>query len=327
MNSSDDETVFSQAPSSKTHDWYRWMHDREPAWIPARDLCKRLFDRCETYLDPDFADHFPSETPQRYWEMALCDEMLSHGLSLEKGASRKEGMPDFHVQGDEPFWIECVCAGPGEGNNKVPDLEGKDYRLMTPEDYKFEQEPDELKRMRLLRVTSALAGKRKQYDDRVSSGKLGKADRYVIAINTAGVDSRYHDFFEEWKGTRVPEILSAIYPIGAFAIKVDTNGGAAEGGYVFQPTITKTESAVSTRFFFNKDENGNFVDNSGISGILFAEKRILEPDKPHYLFAPNPFARSSFTHNPFPWADEYRCERNEEKGTCTLTKAAASRAK
>jgi hypothetical protein len=244
--------------------------------------------------------------------------MLDHGMTLSAGASQGDGAPDFHIQGNEPFWIECVCPGPGNRKNEVPDIELVNIKTIAP-DYQFDfsDEPETLTDARLLRITSVIAKKREQYAKRIQTKTISDDDRYVITINTDGIDSRWGDFFEDW-GTGVPEILKAVYPIGDFAGRIDLNTDSVDWMHLPRPQIPNADGKpVDTQFFFN-------AGNACISGILFAEMRIVEPNKPHFLFAPNPNARNQFMSNPFPWADEYRCDFDKTNKTYQLTKTPAS---
>jgi hypothetical protein len=241
--------------------------------------------------------------------------MLDHEMRLRAGASQNNGAPDFHIEGNEPFCVECICPGPGDGENKVPDIIPVNIKAITP-DYKFTVSKQPTKE-RLLRITSAIAKKHKQYIDRIKANTVTGSDRYVIAINTDQIDSRRGTFFRDCD-TGVPEILKAVYPIGDFAVEIDRNTDSVEWKHLHRAQIHNAKGRpVDTRFYFNSE-------NNGISGILFAEMSIVEPHRAHFLFAPNPNAINPFTRNPFPWADEYRCDLDKTNDAYQLTRTPAS---
>jgi len=103
------------------------------------------------------------------WEMYLGCLFLDSGFNLLK-KTKKEG-PDLHLLwNNRSIWIEATAPGSGTGDNTVPEYRPNEASAQ-PED------------QIILRLTSAIQDKFKQYKSHRSKDIIKPDDFYVIAIN------------------------------------------------------------------------------------------------------------------------------------------------
>jgi len=255
-----------------------------------RDILERLWARFEPYADANFKTAIASEFQSHFWEMYLAVTLLDLGFELHPRTELGDKGPDICISSAETnIWIEAIACG-----------------ISPNDDAESENESEPVDEQVILRYTSAIAEKFRQYREYLNTGILSSSEPYLIAINgsrvpfSLPVDNSYD---------KIPDIIKAVMPYGDYTEVVDRDTmKTLKTGYSYRAEIVKPSgNKVATNIFLSQEY-------AGISAILFSNIDISNlPDKDgnDLLFFRNPTAI-----NPLPigWLKagcEYRLEGNK----------------
>ncbi len=155
------------------------------ATVAARTNCEALWRDFEPYADEHFRTQFQLHFRERWFEMYLTVTMIRAGLDV---ACPKPG-PDIRFShAGRPVWIEMICPGPGApgGGDSVPQTTYTEMGA-TPT---VTTVPI---RQQVLRLTGAIEGKRRKFDDYREGGIVGADDVCIIAVSFRGIDWMWAD--------------------------------------------------------------------------------------------------------------------------------------
>lgn len=236
-----------------------------------RAFCEAQWELFEPYCaDPaHFLREARTDFHARTWEMMLACLLLEHGFQLERPPG--DG-PDIKIVAGPhgspgPIWIEATTVELGEGPNNshrqeypIPELLDDAGRAMTENSCFFipQEEPT------ILRYTSALEAKRKQRAKFGERGIVADSDPFLVAVNGALLHDHSIDDDD-------PEVLKAVYPIGAAYVSFPRDGGEPVAGNRHRPKLTKASGATVATTAFLSDEYRQ------VSGLLFSQARAWDP--------------------------------------------------
>ncbi len=252
---------------------------------PHRDFIERLWAVFEPYADPGFRIDIATQFQQRYWEMYLACAMIKHGITI---TSASHG-PDIEFQHNgRTCWIEAKAPTAGQGQDAVPALQADGQAHFVPEN------------QIVLRLTSAFLDKFEVYNKYLSTGRIGTADPFVIAIGSADIPHSDTD-------GDPPYINQALFPLGNPFVSFDrTTKEVVEEGYLHKPTVAKSKGTeVSTQYFMD-------AKYAGVSAVLYSRATIwtlegFEVRRLSYLIH-NPLAANPLPRGILPVAVEYWVE-------------------
>ena len=213
------------------------------------DYIENLYERTKLYLDKDLPQKASEHFHARFWEMYLCDALLSQNKNLVKRSNRKHQEskgPDLLIQKkNQKIWIEAVTVGSGTGENEViiKDLE---EAQTVPE--------DQIK----LRLTSAINNKQQKFKEYQNQGIIGENDITLIALNGKNVRLSVTD-------QTVPRIVRCLFGIGDLTFSFDRSSNSFTDSYYQENSFTQNPNREEIRF-------DNFLKDkySHISGILYS---------------------------------------------------------
>jgi hypothetical protein len=214
-----------------------------------RDFVDTLWQRYEPYCgDRDFLDRVKREFNPLTWQMYVGVCLLEAGLRLE--ATGEHG-PDIKVRLNDgrTLWIECVAAGPGDGDNATVRTYANANRqglYRPPPDEKIE-----------LRITSSISEKRKQRDRWVGKGVIAQDDPFVIAISAANIP-------DVDAAPGLPRIVKLLYGLGDPAWEIPIGGGRPPRTVpTYRDEIDRAGRApISRRWFVDSDRLPEFSPSS-----------------------------------------------------------------
>lgn len=218
-------------------------------------------------------DHFLSDARRgfygRAWEMLLANVLLDRGFTLQRPPT--DG-PDIMIVGGPvstrwPVWIEATTVELGTGENSahrietpIPEIEDENGNPLTENSASFVPQEEKT----VLRYTSALAAKRRQLEEFRARGIVAADDQFVIALN----GSQAHDYSIDDED---PDILKAVYPIGAWYVSFPKSGAPPSAGYHHRPSLTKANGAdVPTTAFLTSDYQG-------VSALIYSQAGAWSP--------------------------------------------------
>lgn len=254
----------------------------------ARDFVERLWQKYESYAEPDFLDDARKDFHAKTWEMYVGCLFLDYGFNLQKKTQKKG--PDLHLLWNKrSIWVEATAPGSGTGDNAVPE-------------YKYNEVSDQPSDQIILRFTSAIQEKFEKYKSYRSNGIINDDDFYIIAINGGRI--RYSS-----GAPTLPYIVSSVLPFGNLVFALDKQSGKIVNSFhqYRDALITAKGSPVPTDIFMNKDY-------AGISAVLYSYMNVVNrPNKigveVHVVH--NPLADNNLPHGIFPFGTEWWVEGNE----------------
>lgn len=233
--------------------------------------------------DPDFAQRFALECPQRIWEMRLACTLLRWGVRLTPSRKPGAGM-DFAIEltDGRKVWIEATC--PSEGDATSIDRVSAPYGQII-----FGASLD---RTRALRYLNAVSAKREQFRRAREAGLVGDLDGLIVAISAARIPMGD----EEVPG-ELPLFVKSLFGIGetTYVVEVGTGRPPYVGPTQPRPFLRKSSgSEVNARLFGSPDAEE-------VSAVLFDPHHVKNcaevrgrPAGTDFLLAHNPFARTPF---------------------------------
>ena len=259
----------------------------DPRGIGCKAFVESLWTRFCTHADSHFREDARNHFHQRFWEMYLGVTLLDRGIMISKhGEDGPEFFAKIHGQ---RVWFEAVAPSGGTGPDQVPDLVPSQARRVPVDQI-------------LLRFTSALAEKKKQYLAAIAKGVIAPEDPYVLAINSRGIPSAPY-------GNTMPYFLQALLPIGPLAVGINRDPlEVTDSFYQYRPHVTKASGAeVSTRTFLDQDAAfcsaviHSAVDCANHPPNLGGDFSVLH----------NPNAAHPITESAFPWCTQFSVHNDE----------------
>lgn len=260
-----------------------------------RSKLDKMWRQYEPYADSDFKANFRSKPYERFWEMYVSIKLMDEGKRLrlrdEFGKKERNKGPDICIlEEGRKIWIEAVCPGLGE-DEKPDSVPG-----IGPEISNEITHPVP-KRQIHLRVTNALTSKVKKLKKYLENGLISKKDSCVIAISGS-------QFLDLSSSDCPPEVLFAVYPLGAPHVEFSNENEAAGVKYFSSSFILKESGAAVDRSAFLDRKNGI------VSGLIWSVRRIGDfCVYSHDLqFIHNAIATRPFPKNWVRWHNEFVAE-------------------
>lgn len=253
----------------------------------AREFILYLWRIYMPYADSHFREDAKNHFLQRFWEMYLAVTFINHGLDLHRAG--QEG-PEFYIeQNKRRVWVEAIAPGPGEGKDRVPEVEpGVAGRVPTEKI--------------LLRFTHALVEKRRKYLDAFEKGIISPEDGYLLAVNCRAIP---HAPF----GNTMPFFVQAYLPFGPLAVSIDRDtGDIVQTYYEYRDAISKLNGAdISTTAFLDPELGfASAVLNSSVDCVNRPEE--LGGD---FSLLHNPNAIQRLDESQFGWCEQMSVEGDE----------------
>lgn len=258
----------------------------------ARDFVEKLWQKYESYAEPDFLEDARKDFHAKTWEMYLGCLFLDFNFNLQK-KTKKEG-PDLHLLwNNRSIWVEATAPESGTGDNAVPE-------------YKYNEVSNQPSDQIVLRFTSAIQAKfnaYKNYRNKDNDNAIINADDfYIIAINGGRV--RYSS-----GAPRLPYIVLSVLPFGDLVFALDKQSGKLVNSFhQYRDAITTLKgSPVPTDIFMNRDY-------AGISAVLYSYMNVL--NRPNRIgvevhIVHNPLADNKLPHGIFLFGTEWWVENNQ----------------
>jgi len=248
---------------------------------------RKVFERCykiyEPYKDRNFLTEIKTRFHQRTWEMYLGSLFINNGKVLNN--NRKEHDADIQVkQGENLIHVECTATTLGEENK--PDTVPEMYVSKSVYNLVVQDVPEE---KILLRIAQALTDKHKQYQKRITDGRVKENEPYVVAINTGTLQHMEN----------LPNILKTLFGIGHITLRMRQNGIPVENPTPYwsrRESITKANGEIVDMTFFEKEEH------KSISAVIYSNSTVLNhllnPSDEDTILVHNPLAS-----NPIPFEE------------------------
>ena len=227
----------------KKYDYYNPFFIKWALYIPnkkVRNTINQAFHRCRPYLDKVFLDRFPikSEFPWRFWELFLCNFLLTKDITLES-KKKNEGTPDFCILFESrKIWIEA--RSPSE-HDSIKDLWSWVHQL------------DEISMPRYLRLSGAFIDKSITWYETYLKNWCKVDEPFIIAINGSEIDSWSTD---KW-------MLGILY--GIWLTQFDKNWNMS---YQNLSHLKKNDTESFEIWYFRKPEF------SHVSWVIYLESSI-----------------------------------------------------
>lgn len=253
----------------------------------AHDFVEGLWQKYESYAEPDFLDDARKDFHAKTWEMYLGCLFLDYSFNLQR-KTKKKG-PDLHLLwNNRSIWVEATAPESGTGANAVPE-------------YRFKEASGLPSDQVILRFASAIQKKFKQFKSHRSSDIIQPDDFYIIAINGGRI--RYSLF-----PLTLPYIVLSVLPFGNPVFALDKQSGKPVNSFhQYRDAVTTAKgSPVPTNIFMNKDY-------AGVSAVLYSYMNVNRPNKigveVHVVH--NPLANNRLPLGIFPFGTEWWVENDE----------------
>ena len=284
MKLSTEKQFFSNDEVKDT--FYANVRDKEHHQ-ETRKFVEELWQMYKPYAEPDFLENAKNKDGfhARTWEMYLGCVFLKHGLNLQKKTKIKG--PDLHLLwNNHSIWVEATAPESGSGGNKVPE-------------YRFNEVSDQPSEQIILRFTSAIQEKFKNFKSYRSKGIINADDFYIIAINGGSI--RYSS-----GAPTLPYVVLSVLPFGNLVFALDKESGKLVNSFhQYRDAVTTAKgSPVPTDIFMNKDY-------AGISGVLYSHMNVV--NRPNQIgievnIVHNPLAPNKLPLGIFPFGTEWWVE-------------------
>lgn len=240
------------------------------------------------YANPQFREDAQKQFFPFWWEMFLGATFLQNGFNLRK---TDIDQPDICVEsGESLIWVEATMPQRGEGADQVPE------RKTIKEVGTAQMVPTE---QIILRYTSVVCDKNKQYKERLENGTVKESDAYIIAIHS-------HYLKDTPPHKNIPLIVKALYPVGDLTVTFSKNQTETETSYSSrEEVLKKNKKGIETSVFLKEGKD----DYKGISGVLFSHKKpghwTSVPPERDFIFIRNYLARNPMPLGDIKFAEEY----------------------
>ena len=254
-----------------------------PDYQEIRHFIEEMWEEYLPYADSDFLAKARNDDFQaRYWEMYVGCSLLRQDMQIEPREKRKERRispdkgPDFRILAPHPFWLEATTAGPGFGEDAVPEAE-------------FGVVRDVSDREGTLRLLHAIREKAKQRLYFLEKGLIDRADCYVVAVNIGKIP-HMSDF-------EPPRLVRAVFGFGFPEVSMNVGSSTlSDWRCQRQAQVYKKSSApVSRRIFLDPEQSDdpNYVGYEGLSAVFLSEMEPFNSCEPW------------FDHNKYMIGDDY----------------------
>lgn len=294
-----DENLGSASNSAELAILKRKYSHYDPIYVAVSTMISRpefrahlesIWEQYEPYADSNFLVDFRKQFNQRSWEMYLGVTLLNRKYILDK---HTDIGPDFKIKNNENnVYIEAVAVEKGSGMDKAPDIEyGK--VLDVPE------------REMLLRLTSGINQKHKQYLSYIEKKIISNTDSYIIAINRSAL---------EHFDPQIPLILKCLFGIGYQTLQITKNKQVKKSlvsNWTSRMKVDKTNGSSVDMSLFQAPEF------AGISAIIYCENNILNSPKSlaamgdDLVIAHNPLAKNPLPANFFKFGSIWKLDGNQ----------------
>jgi hypothetical protein len=242
----------------------------------AREQCEALWRNFHDLADKDFADRFPFDFHQRWFEMYLGATLRDANLEV---LASKKGAPDFQVNfGGRQIYIEAIApeAGHPQNADRVPEPVYRDADGSP----KVSQVPHTPITLRLAGAFHKKAGAYNRYR---MKGYVPHDAVCIIAINLWDIPHAWADAQEFW--------VRALYGVGDRFVALDRDGSAAVEGRRHQELLHGSEghsTEVASLL------SANHADISGVIGSAAHAGNIREPLGDDFALMPHAAAKVSY---------------------------------
>jgi hypothetical protein len=241
----------------------------------AREQCEELWRHFHDLADKNFADRFPFEFNQRWFEMYLGTALRDANLDV---SAPKPG-PDFCVTVDgRQIYIEAVTpeAGHPQNPDRVPepiykDAYGEPIASRVPH------------AQITLRLAGAFHAKAGVYNGYRFKKYIPQDATCLIAINLRDIPHAWADAQEFW--------MRALYGIGDRFVSFDLDGGAAVEGRHNRELLQGTQGYSIEVASLLSDLH---ADIGGVIGSSADAGNIREPLGDDFVLMPHAKARSPY---------------------------------
>jgi len=246
----------------------------------AKAFVESLWTRYRGLADKHFRQDAMNHFLERFWEMYLAVTLIERCFQLMRIGGKG---PEFYfLHNGRKIWVEAVVPGPGEGEDRVPEIRyGEIYTVPTEKI--------------LLRFTNALVEKRNKYKQALQQKIIVPDDLYLLAINSRGIP---HGPF----GNTMPFFVQAFLPFGNLTALINTRTReVVDTFYQKRENVIKAKgSPVSTTAFLNPDfAFVSAVLNSGVDCVNRPDK--LGDD---FIILHNPTATHPLDPAVFEWCEQ-----------------------
>lgn len=243
---------------------YRRTRDAEAEHhVRARSHIERLWAANAQFVDKDAPQRATENMPSVWWELYLADTLARRGKKLvprDRRTPRNQG-PDLLAENPR-VWIEAVMSDRDETLAEPPF--GMAYAV-----------PDEAY---LLRLTSAIETKSRNFLRYQQLGYVKARDAAVIAISAAKLTYRFTDL-------PTPRIVSTVFAAGPQTLLINKSSGEITDQYLaYRESIPKTENASVRTDMFLRPEY------SHISALLYSPCDWIIPADGDFILVHNPLA-------------------------------------
>jgi hypothetical protein len=217
--------------------------------FPLRERIAELFCFLDGLEDPHFEQELDRDVQARLWEMMVARILKFEG---HEPKSTNYG-PDFLVENDgKRIFTEAICPGPGDESNPnsvPPIVYGAPIAKAVPV------------AQIVLRIRSALEGKKRKYEQYLAEGIVSPNDVCVIAVSSSKLSPRAN----LWP----PAIMRATHGSGNPYVIFGQGEGVVGEGIESCESIPKVNGQeIDTRFFLSED-------NSLISAVLYSDSSFF----------------------------------------------------
>lgn len=263
----------------------------DPAYVNVRDevdlndakaYTEALWTKYRHLADPNFLTDAKNHFLQRFWEMYVACSLIHHGFDLHRVGS--EGPEFYFLHEGRQIWVEAIAPGPGNGPDRVPEIDYGEMHLVPTEKI-------------LLRFTSALREKNRQYHAAIKKGILQQGDSVLLAVNCRGIPYAPN-------GAEMPYIVKAFLPFGALAFTIGTQTDKVlESFNQFRPEVRKENSSPVATTSFLSPEFASFVAvlHSAVDCANYPDK--LGGD---FMVLHNPSSTHPLSTSVFSWCRQYQ---------------------
>lgn len=251
-------------PGEVTCPIYRRTRDRRSEHhVRARSNIERLWASNAKFVDTNAQQRATENMPSVWWELYLADTLGRRTKTLvprDRRTPRNQG-PDLLAEKPR-VWIEAI----------MPD---RDEMLAEPPFGTAHAVPDEAY---LLRLTSAIENKSRNFLRYQQLGYVKSSDAAVIAISAAKLTYRFSDL-------PIPRIVSTVFAAGPQTLLIDQNTGKITDAYLaYRESIPKTEKASVRTDMFLRPEYRH------ISALLYSPCDWIVPADGDFILVHNPLA-------------------------------------
>lgn len=241
-----------------------------------KEYFDKLWNKFKPYADSDFHIEIKEHFHARSREMAIWKILIDHNFKIDSS----DYWPDFIVNNN--IYIECVTTDLWDIE---PIKSTKKIQIQTPPTDKI-----------ILRITSWIYNKIKQYNERENKERFNNKSSYIIAINSWAL-TRSHNY----KYIASP-IIQCLFWIQYLRFDKEWNKSLSEKISI----IKKNWSEVWLTYFLNNEYNY-------ISWIIFTDDTVLNLEERNCVFINNPFAKNPISESLFSYLDHWKVTKNNDE--------------